>query len=203
MNAKKENERVKNNKISMIGGFIVAAIAYIVLGIFMVTHPNDVVHGTITVFGIGMLLYGIINIIIFFMNKDEEANLFMEMAIGVVAVGIGIFALVKSDFLENILLTVIGAVLIIDGVVNVKRAFTLKSLDFSHWYVLLGFAAVGIILGILCIVLYQSIAMGIVVFVGICLIYEGIASLLSMLMISRMKRKIHKEIMRIAKNERR
>ena len=97
----------------------------------------------------------------------------------------------------------VGAVLIIDGLVNIKRAFSLKSMEFSRWYVLLISAAIGIILGALCIFLYMGMGQVIVIFVGIALIYEGIASLLTMLLVSRTKKKITKEIIRMEKDDRR
>lgn len=199
----KPPEKQGNRKIGMIGSFIVAAIAYIVLGIFMVTHSDSIINGINIVFGIVMLLYGIINIIVFFLNKDQEANLFMEMAIGVVAVALGIFSLLNEDLIVKIFFYTVGAVLIIDGLVNIKRAFSLKSMEFSRWYVLLISAAIGIILGALCIFLYMGMGQVIVIFVGIALIYEGIASLLTMLLVSRTKKKITKEIIRMEKDDRR
>ncbi len=194
----------KNSKIGMIGTFIVAAIAYIVIGVFMVMNPKEVVNATIIVFGIGMLLYGIINVIIFFVNKDQEANLFMEMAIGVIAIGIGVFALLphQRDLLEKILFYSIGAILIIDGLCNFKRAFSLKSMGFTRWYVMLAFAAIGLILGIICVLLYNQMGKVIIVFVGIALIYEGVASLITMLMVALTKKKVKKEIMRVTNDDR-
>lgn len=188
----KENEKAK--KAGMIGHFIIAAIAYIVLGVFMVMYPQKIADGFNIVFGIVMLLYGIIQIIAFFLNKDKEENLIMELVMGVIALGLGVFSLCAPAIIQKIIFYTVGAILIIDGLVNVKRAFNLKAMGFGRWYVLLAFAAIGIILGALCIILYMNIESAVIVFVGISLIYEGIASLITMFLVSRTKKKVTKEL---------
>ena len=62
----------KPNKRNLIGTFIIASIAYIVLGVFMVAKNEVVADGINVVFGIIMLIYGVINVISFFLNKDDE-----------------------------------------------------------------------------------------------------------------------------------
>ena len=91
----KDSEKVK--KSSLIGHFIIAAIAYIVLGVFMVMYNSKFADGVNIVFGVVMLLYGIIQIISFFLNQDKEENLFMELAMGVIALGLGVFSLLAPQ----------------------------------------------------------------------------------------------------------
>ena len=178
----------------MLGTFIIASIAYIVLGVFMVVNSQKIADGINIVFGIVMLIYGIINIITFFLNKDTEENLFLELALGVIALGLGIFALCAPDIIQRIVFYTIGAIVIIDSLVDMKRSFNLKSMGFNRWYVLLIIAAIGVVLGILSIVFYMNMGNAIVMFIGISLIYEGIASLITMLLVSRTKKKVEKEL---------
>lgn len=184
----------KSKKRSMLGTFIIASIAYIVLGVFMVVNSQKIADGINIVFGIVMLIYGIINIITFFLNKDTEENLFLELALGVIALGLGIFALCAPDIIQRIVFYTIGAIIIIDSLVDMKRSFNLKSMGFNRWYVLLIIAAIGVVLGILSIVFYMNMGNAIVMFIGISLIYEGIASLITMLLVSRTKKKVEKEL---------
>ena len=184
----------KTKKRSMLGTFIIASIAYIVLGVFMVVNSQKIADGINIVFGIVMLIYGIINIITFFLNKDTEENLFLELALGVIALGLGIFALCAPDIIQRIVFYTIGAIVIIDSLVDMKRSFNLKSMGFNRWYVLLIIAAIGVVLGILSIVFYMNMGNAIVMFIGISLIYEGIASLITMLLVSRTKKKVEKEL---------
>lgn len=178
----------------MLGTFIVASIAYIVLGLFMVRDPNAVKNGLYLVFGISILLYGIINTVSFFINKDNEENLFLELAFGVIACAVGIFSLVSPGIINGILLQVIVIVLVIDGAVNIKRSFNLKAYGMTRWYIFLITAAITVVAGILSIILYSAIENAIVVIMGIILIYEGVSSLVTMITVARYKRKITKQL---------
>lgn len=194
------NEKPK--KKNMLGTFIIAAIAYIVLGVFMVAYPDKAAGGFRVVIGIILMVYGIINVISFFLNKDSEENLFMELALGVLAIGLGIFALVAPYTVEMVIFYAIGAVLIVDGVVNLKRAFNLKSMGFHRWNVFLIAAIIGVILGILCITLYNAFETAVIILIGISLIYEGVTSLVTICIDARTRKKISTELMRVDRDER-
>ncbi len=186
----------KPNKRNLIGTFIIASIAYIVLGVFMVAKNDVVADGINVVFGIIMLIYGVINVISFFLNKDDEENLFLELAMGVIAVGLGIFALIWGEKTTEILFYAIGAVIVVDSVVNIKRAFNLKTMGFTRWNYFLIAALIGLLLGILCILFYNFWAKAIVIFIGIALVYEGLSSLIIIFLDSRTRKKVTKELAR-------
>ena len=156
--------------------------------------PNA--DGINVVFGIIMLIYGVINVISFFLNKDDEENLFLELAMGVIAVGLGIFALIWGEKTTEILFYAIGAVIVVDSVVNIKRAFNLKTMGFTRWNYFLIAALIGLLLGILCILFYNFWAKAIVIFIGIALVYEGLSSLIIIFLDSRTRKKVTKELAR-------
>lgn len=190
------NEFPKSNKRAMLGTFLMASIAYIVLGVFMVAKPQAVANGLNDVFGVVMLIYGVINIIAFFLNKDSEENLFLELAMGVIAIGLGIFALVAQDLMQQILFYVIGGVLIIDALVNIKRSVNLRMIGFPRWGFFLIAAILGTVLGIVCIIFYSAMGKTIVILFGISLIYEGIASLLTIFIDSRVRKRFKQTMIR-------
>lgn len=187
--------RGNNKRANMLGTFIIAAIGYIVLGVFMVIHPDKTASGIRVMFGVIMLMYGIVNIVSFFLNKDSEENLFLELASAVIAMALGVFVLVADAVLINsILFYTMGVIVIIDGLVNAKRAFNLKSCGMRYWFIVLIAAALTVIAGILCIVFKDMLASIIVVIIGCVLIYEGIVSLVTMFLVARMKKKVEKEL---------
>lgn len=186
----------KEKKRNLLGTFIITSIVYIVLGVFMVVYPDKTANGIRIIFGIGMLVYGLINVISFFLNHDTEENLFLELVLGVIGIGLGIFALVPTDLISKIIFYTIGGVLIIDSLVNLKRSFNLKAMGHSRWYFFTVAAIIGMILGILCVVLYHSMREVVIVFIGISLIYEGISSLLTIFFDWRNKKKITRELSR-------
>lgn len=193
-------EKQRPNKRAMLGTFVIASIAYIVLGVFMVIKSQAVANGINDVFGVIMLIYGVINVIVFFMNKDADDNLFLELATGVIAIGLGIFSLVAQDLMQQILFYAIGGVLLIDALVNIKRAVNLRYMGFPRWNLFLIAAIIGVILGILCIVFYTVIPQSVVVFFGVSLIYEGVSSLVILLIDARVRKRVSNDLARIERD---
>lgn len=193
-------EKQRPNKRAMLGTFVIASIAYIVLGVFMVIKSQAVANGINDVFGVIMLIYGVINTIVFFMNKDVDDNLFLELATGVIAIGLGIFSLVAQDLMQQILFYAIGGVLLIDALVNIKRAVNLRYMGFPRWNFFLIAAIIGVILGILCIVFYTVIPQSVVVFFGVSLIYEGVSSLVILLIDARVRKRVSNDLARIERD---
>lgn len=193
-------EKPRPNKRAILGNFVIASIAYIVLGVFMVIKSQAVANGINDVFGVIMLIYGVINIIVFFINKDADENLFLELATGVIAIGLGVFSLVAQDLMQQILFYAIGGVLLIDALVNIKRAVNLRYLGFPRWKIFLIAAIIGVLLGILCIVFYTVIPQSVVVFFGVSLIYEGVSSLIILILDARVRKRISNDLARIERD---
>lgn len=193
-------EKPRPNKRAILGNFVIASIAYIVLGVFMVIKSQAVANGINDVFGVIMLIYGVINIIVFFINKDADENLFLELATGVIAIGLGVFSLVAQDLMQQILFYAIGGVLLIDALVNIKRAVNLRYLGFPRWNIFLIAAIIGVLLGILCIIFYTVIPQSVVVFFGVSLIYEGVSSLIILILDARVRKRISNDLARIERD---
>lgn len=193
-------EKPRPNKRAILGNFVIASIAYIVLGVFMVIKSQAVANGINDVFGVIMLIYGVINIIVFFINKDADENLFLELATGVIAIGLGVFSLVAQDLMQQILFYAIGGVLLIDALVNIRRAVNLRYLGFPRWNIFLIAAIIGVLLGILCIVFYTVIPQSVVVFFGVSLIYEGVSSLIILILDARVRKRISNDLARIERD---
>ncbi len=193
-------EKPRPNKRAILGNFVIASIAYIVLGVFMVIKSQAVANGINDVFGVIMLIYGVINIIVFFINKDADENLFLELATGVIAIGLGVFSLVVQDLMQQILFYAIGGVLLIDALVNIKRAVNLRYLGFPRWNIFLIAAIIGVLLGILCIIFYTVIPQSVVVFFGVSLIYEGVSSLIILILDARVRKRISNDLARIERD---
>ena len=193
-------EKPRPNKRAILGNFVIASIAYIVLGVFMVIKSQAVANGINDVFGVIMLIYGVINIIVFFINKDADENLFLELATGVIAIGLGVFSLVAQDLMQQILFYAIGGVLLIDALVNIKRAVNLRYLGFPRWNIFLIAAIIGVLLGILCIVFYTVIPQSVVIFFGVSLIYEGVSSLTILILDARVRKRISNDLARIERD---
>ncbi len=182
---------------NLLGSFIIASIVYIILGVYMVMHPEKVEHTLCYAFGILLTIYGAINIISFLINKDSDENLFFELVFGVIAAAFGVFTLFTPDTIINILLVIIGVIIIIDGVMNLKRSFHLRDFGVRKWYVFFIFAAVSVAAGLITIIFHDTLRDVLIIMLGINLIYEGILGLIIMFQISCNKRRVERNLMMI------
>ena len=182
---------------NLLGSFIIASIVYIILGVYMVMHPEKVEHTLCYAFGILLTIYGAINIISFLINKDSDENLFFELVFGVIAAAFGVFTLFTPDTIINILLVIIGVIIIIDGVMNLKRSFHLRDFGVRKWYVFFIFAAVSVAAGLITIIFHDTLRDVLIIMLGINLIYEGILGLIIMFQVSRNKRRVERNLMMI------
>ncbi len=179
----------------VLGTYIIASVIYIILGVFMVLRPSKVETALCYTFGILMTIYGAVNIISFFVNKEEKSNLLLELIFGVLSAAFGVFTLFSPASVINILFIVIGAVIIIDGIINIKRSFWLKNFGERRWYVFLIISFISVLAGILTIIFRKNLGGALVIVLGINLIFEGIAGLVIMFRISRNKKRVERNIM--------
>ncbi|MBQ2570108.1 MAG: hypothetical protein II573_06915, partial [Ruminococcus sp.] len=90
--------------------------------------------------------------------------------------------------------------LLIDALVNIKRAVNLRYLGFPRWNIFLIAAIIGVLLGILCIVFYTVIPQSVVIFFGVSLIYEGVSSLIILILDARVRKRISNDLARIERD---
>lgn len=177
--------------------YIIASIIYIIFGVYTVMHPAKVEATICYAFGIILTIYGVINVIAFFFNKDSDENLIPELIIGGICVVFGIFTLFSPDTIKNILLVSISVIIIIDGVMNIKRSFWLKDFGMDKWYVLLIISCIAVVLGIVTIVFKEALGTALMIMLGIALIYEGVNGLMIMFLISRNKKRFERNMMMV------
>ena len=138
-------EYLKNMKIS----FFLAAILYIVLGLVLLIWPGMTSSLVCFFFGLMLLIYGIITIISFFVHDSRQGSFRLELFLGIVAAGVGLVFLLRPDIVLSILPVVLGIYIVIDSLLNLKRAFDLNRMNYSNWWVVLVLSLVSAALGVL------------------------------------------------------
>lgn len=117
-----EHKKKKNPAATMM----MTSLAYIVLGIVTVVFPQKVLDVLCYALGGAMTVYGLFNIISFFV--DREGGMYFELVIGVISTGFGIFALFSPTSIAAIINIPIGIIIIVDSIMDMKHSLTLRSL---------------------------------------------------------------------------
>ena len=120
-----EHKKKKNPAATMM----MTSLAYIVLGIVTVVFPQKVLDVLCYALGGAMTVYGLFNIISFFV--DREGGMYFELVIGVISTGFGIFALFSPTSIAAIINIPIGIIIIVDSIMDMKHSLTLRSLGVS------------------------------------------------------------------------
>ena len=102
----------------------------------------------------------------------------------------GLFVITQSHLIISFIPTIVGIVLLINGIINLKKAFHLKQAGLQRWWVDLAIAAVITLLGLLIWLRPFDAVATTNIFIGICLILNGVSNLCTMFGLGTVKRRL-------------
>ena len=160
----------------------VGALMVIALGVILLVWPGAVIT-TITR-GIGLII-AIIGVFQFLGKLSSRVNRSSGMLVGALIAGVGFWIIFHPERTAGLIPVIIGVVLVVHGVQNISLAFIGKGYGMERWYVYL----IGGLLNLLCGVICVAYAFGVVELgvriLGIMLLYDGIASMLTVTRLNR------------------
>ncbi|MDY3248953.1 MAG: DUF308 domain-containing protein [Candidatus Choladocola sp.] len=172
--------------------YIFVSALYVVLGIVLLARPTVSVKMICNGLGFLMIVLGITYGIIYFTKDNLEGFLQMDLVIGIICLAFGVFILLNPTFLASVLPFAMGIILLLGAVVKLQSSLNMKRLRFRKWYLVLLFAVLIVVLGIilLCNPFQQEKHM--ILYIGICLILDGMTNLVSMISIQVKVKKLAK-----------
>ena len=180
-------EYFKSMKIS----FLLAAVLYILLGVVLLVWPGTTAAVICYAFGGILVFYGAATILGFFLSR--AGGFVLELFLGIVAGALGIFFLVRPQVIISILPVALGLFILVDGLLNLKRAADLRRLEYSRWYVSLVLSLISLILGLVVLHPYLA-AEALVMVIGGVFIYEGLSDIWTIFMVGRLTRQLRKRM---------
>lgn len=171
---------------------VLTALALIVLGIILLLHPTKVMHLLSYLVGAMLTVYGLANIVAFLRTK--ERHLTFELLLGVVTAAMGIFTLISPGSVFNAIQIVLGLVVIIDGILGIKRALALRDVGAAWWMVQLAVSIVAMIFGILLLIKKDIFGTALFMVIGILLVFQGISDLCGLLGMNIMGKRLWKKL---------
>ncbi len=183
------------NKIKEFSrSFIFLSVLYMAVGLVLLLVPAMSLRLIGNGFAVLLIVIGVTYGVLFFTgDKKTEGYLQMDLVIGIICVAFGIFVLLTPGFLEMILPLAVSVLLLIGAIVKIQNAFSMRRLMIRHWYLLLICAIVIIVLGVL--LLFDPFKMSDrqkIVYIGICLMLDGLTNLLSLICIRIRSNRIKK-----------
>ena len=164
----------------------------LVIGIFLIIYRDMTTNVLFIVIGALMVCYGLFDLIAFVTN-NRNYTFRRGLTSGVLITIIGVAFIVQADALKNLLAIIIGALILIESIVNCRRAVILKNFGYDKWYILLIASFMVIAFGIL-ICIYPNIFGEIIsLIMGIGVIFEAILDAYAIFFITYLRGKIKKQ----------
>lgn len=165
------------NTKNMRNTYLITAILFIIAGIILLSWPQTTMN--IICYGLGalILIYGAFQIYTYYKGKQETTSYHMNLLTGIIACGIGLFMLLKSEIVISILPFIIGFTLLLESLLKFKHAYDLKKAGYEGFKWILIMAVITLAFAGLLVYNPFDAATSMVMFIGICLIYDGISEL--------------------------
>ena len=174
--------RLKSFKNTKTGG-IIFAVVMIIAGVLLAIFPIVASDIFVTVFGIGMLVWGIVKIIVFLTNRRNSLMAF-DFGSGILFALFGLILLLNPKGMTSFALMMVGVSVLIDGIFKIQSGFAARRSGVSGWRYAMIPAVLSAIGGVLIIFNPFGAVKLLVRVIGIVVIISGISNLASALCIS-------------------
>jgi uncharacterized membrane protein HdeD (DUF308 family) len=159
------------------------SVILVLAGLFMLIFPNTSGRMICRAVGIILLAWGIVRLIAYFSNKEVLGS--FGLVQGVVLTCIGLYILIRPGVIEVFLVTVLGIVVIVDGILKMQYALDFRKLNQQYWWIEFICAVIMVVLGVVVIINPFTAVAAVMRFVGIVFIIEGGLDLISIFYISK------------------
>ncbi|MBR5046090.1 DUF308 domain-containing protein [Candidatus Saccharibacteria bacterium] len=127
---------------------IIESLAIMILGIMFIIWPDTMIKILAYLVGAFFIVKGGFQIITYFMQNGQKDYFNNGLLSGVVAILIGITALVIGEDIAGVFRVIIGVIIIYESLVRINTATKLASAGISDWKIILILSLIMLVLGI-------------------------------------------------------
>lgn len=165
---------MKDTLKRMKADIILSALVCMVLGIVLLIWPAETIDIFCKILAVGLVIMGVVDIVSYFTNRSIHP---FGGALGLIVLLVGIWIFIRPERIVSLIPIVIGVILCVHGIQDMKLAFETKGNGYEKWWSMLIIAAVSLAFGVLCIVNAFGMVKLALQFIGIALIYDGVSDL--------------------------
>ena len=165
---------------------ILVGIGYILAGLLLIVYPESSRDLIAYVFGIALVVYGIVSLTTYFVINVKESLRRNEFSIGIMAIFAGLIIIFKQQILLDIIPILLGLVIVADGFDKLQNAVVAKRIGSSQYATYIVLAAVSIVLGFVVMFFLTGVELQKILFVviGVSLVYCGVSDIFVVLFIA-------------------
>lgn len=158
-------------------GTIILSIGYLLVGLMLLIMPQTSLGLICFAFGLVILVSGIVNLVRYFRVRGKGLSAPFLLIGGVVALGLGLFLLLKPAFVMSILPVVLGLFIVLDGILRICNSVELGRAHGQKWWMLLLLGILSVGLGALVVFHPFDAIVSVAMLCGVMLIIEGALNL--------------------------
>lgn len=114
---------------------IIMALVYISIGVLMLANPKFVCDAVNYIIGIIIVVFGLIYLFKLLQNKNVKELSKLELLIGLLCMGFGLYLILNSSLLISILPICAGIIILLDAISQINKSFKLKKVGSKFWYI--------------------------------------------------------------------
>lgn len=180
--------------------YLLLSVVCIVLGAALIADPGFFTKAiSYTIGGIAIAV-GVISFIQFFAKGEEKDDYASLVFRGIVLAAIGLFLIIKPDFIFKVIAFGCGFYMLFSGIVSISNAFDIKRAG-QEWIFHMVLASVTAVLGFVILINPLAPVNAAITILGIALIVSGIANFISCVSVKRKVKDIEKQLRKTDKND--
>ncbi len=180
--------------------YLLLSVVCIVLGAALIADPGFFTKAiSYTIGGIAIAV-GVISFIQFFAKGEEKDDYASLVFRGIVLAAIGLFLIIKPDFIFKVIAFGCGFYMLFSGIVSISNAFDIKRAG-QDWIFPMVLASVTAVLGFVILINPLAPLNAAITILGIALIVSGIANFISCVSVKRKVKDIEKQLRKTDKND--
>jgi uncharacterized membrane protein HdeD (DUF308 family) len=151
---------------------ILGSLLLIVLSVFLMLKPIEIIGSLIKVIGMILLICGVFDFANYFVNKKEESLFDYGLVKGIIEITIGVLFIFKYDLLINLFPCILGLIIVFINIFKLQTAISLKEFE-SNYMTGVIISSLSIILGLVIVINpFETIEVVIIVSGAVLLISE-------------------------------
>ena len=111
---------------------ILGSLLLIVLSIFLMLKPIEIIGTLIKVIGMILLICGVFDFTNYFVNKKEESLFDYGLVKGIIEITIGVLFIFKYDLLINLFPCILGLIIVFINIFKLQTAISLKEFESNY-----------------------------------------------------------------------
>lgn len=197
----KDFEGIRASLKSVRNIMILMIVATASIGLIYIFSPIPAMKVVCYIIASLMCVYGVYSFVEYFVKNRTEAFGTFGLVKGIALVVFGVFVFLNPDYVSQMLATIVGIALIIDGVVKAQYSIDLLRLKSNRWWHLLIPAAIVLILGIIVVFNPKETDPPYMLFVGIVLLIDAAIDIFTLIYLSSCIKKLETEETGLVKTE--